>query len=138
MRGLSLRRSFAAEHRSSRLLSRYGEQEASQGKKDALHLRFFLSLPRFLAHPLDLPTSKPLFSSNSKPTLSENLEENERIKAELNPTAIEEPKTPWHGAADSDDEEGGSAGGLGNGSGGSNGGKGPRLAGRARPPPPLA
>jgi hypothetical protein len=68
----------------------------------------------FSAHlkPPSRPRPLPLSYSNK----SENLEENERIKAELNPTAIEEPKTPWHGAADSDDEEGGSAGGLGNGS----------------------
>lgn len=42
---------------------------------------------------------------------SGNLEENERIKAELAPTAIDEPKTPYHAPFDSDDGGGGGSGG---------------------------
>ena len=33
-----------------------------------------------------------------------NLAENERIKAELNPTKINEPKTPYHSPLDTDDD----------------------------------
>lgn len=40
------------------------------------------------------------------PPLLENLEENERIKADLNPTPIDEPKTPYHAPVPADDEVG--------------------------------
>ena len=33
-----------------------------------------------------------------------NLEENDKIKAELNPTKISEPKTPYHGPMDSEED----------------------------------
>ena len=50
-------------------------------------------------------------TSPSLPLSLGNLEENERIKAELAPTTIDEPKTPYHAPFDSDD--GGSAGAAG-------------------------